>query len=544
MNVSARSAFTLIELLVATALAMFLTSVVTTLWFQTEKAVERTRAILLLDLRARNLIDRTQELLDDRSGVFPMCAQNFQPSGSWDYRIRAFMSRAHIDHTSSGSSLETIDVNGVPLAKRWTRQTAPSWEGWRQSFSEPARDGFAPGVQIRSGQIGTNAAIWGNGEAAIRHSRSLKIPTTVAGVSWLRGGVAPGPSAPWVYIPHHYGKGDSFDPSKPNPYTAGNNQPPTSIAALDTTAILPARRFTGGSRTRVTNQWDGFPQVHRGPWRNATITPVLLHGQDVAWLGRTHLMRVINGPAYPGDLWLNGRYVESSTGIYPASGLASTTQHNEPPWMEAASLTAPANSVDPGLGRVRPPYGLIIDEDPGVTGTVGARWRVEAPLLSFATMIRGHRNIDLTLRNTGDGRYQAVLLPNSISLREAGGEYSDGTANTHGAHSDVHDHRWMLSANVSDFSIRTSVAVESPGGTGDPVSMAMQGRFGSLSNRSWLDGGAMPIDSAGYYGNYPTACEQSGVPVMVSVTLGVVGGFKDSESSAIERRWSVATQIR
>ena len=85
--------FTLIELIISTALALFLMSLATTLWFATEAQVERTRAILALDARMRTISDRYLRAMDLKSGCQPMNAQNHASSLGWDFPIRVVVAK-------------------------------------------------------------------------------------------------------------------------------------------------------------------------------------------------------------------------------------------------------------------------------------------------------------------------------------------------------------------------------------------------------------------------------------------------------------------
>ena len=564
-----RAAFTLIELMVAAALAMFLMAVVTTLWFQTQRAVERTRAILAMDMKARSVFDKSLEAIDNRSGCLPLVAGNEAWGQNWTYRVRAFMSRAHIDFTS-GSGGEDGPYQGPTGThpKRWTRHQSPEWRGWRSSFSEPARD-LGAGQPLKHSDIGTNGEKWGTGEMAIWHGRALRLEPVAAGaVSWLRGGGPPGSGGkPWVYTPDHFDsefRGNSWDPATP----AESRQRSFSMHSIDRTSLIPSRRFTSGNVTQ--SLWDdNWRYVSRGPYRGTTIMPVRLYNQNVEWMGRNTLMRVINGPAFDGDAWMSGRYVAMSTGVYEGSGgteggsATALTDHNEPPWLDQAEFSGigTANPADPafstdGTRRRVPPYGRIVEETNGPVGA-SPRWRVEAPLLSvfestWITSGNGQITNDMTFpaaHNDWDTR--GFLTPDFATVTSA------PMASFHTAGYGF-DQRNYFAANISDYLIRTGRV----DGVTPPGPSESRGRFGTLTNRSWTDnssdGWGFQVVSngstryvppsggtAGFYGNHPTASEMPGHPPWLKLTTGIVGGFRtDVESSAIERRWSFVISMR
>ncbi|MFM2092294.1 MAG: hypothetical protein RLZZ127_2783, partial [Planctomycetota bacterium] len=294
----------------------------------------------------------------------------------------------------------------------------------------------------------------------------------------------------------------------------------------------------------------------RGPFRGVTVLPFLMSdgaggSVPVPWLGTTHLMRVVNGPAYHNDPWLAGRPAQITTGSYDNGG--DPAAHVEPLWYPDDVPTFAANPLDPAVGQPRPAYGTRV-----MDGSV--IWRAEAPHLYWFQTNGDQLSrttgklIDMTatvLENDGRVTVSELLTAGNIGLMGAAGNNNQTMSHYAGnLHTLLKDS--VYAANISAFSVAT-------GKTAGPRVAGTAGRFGSLTNHSWWDragggassrkteywwGGMRWMAAAGFQGNQATANESPGHPPWVAVTIGLVGGFQAVDQTAVERRWTIVNSLR
>ena len=567
--------FTLIELIVSTALALVLLSLATTLWFAVQTRVERTRAIVSLDARMRVVSERLTQAMDIKTGVLPMSAQNHASSIAWSHQLRIMAANSHLDPTARNvGNMAWTDPKGIRIDYRWHRPSPPEWLGWRSlDRPEPATFDVAAGQKVLKGTIGDNSHYWQQREIAFFHASVVKYQG-VSGANprgVTRGGAAPSSGNPWKYqinvSNRTFGaQSESSDSAAPNS-TAQETARRLAARSLFWAPSIPGGRYTakaisqqiylgsglsyavvlpGVAPTLPPNPRKEGPQ-RSGPFRGSSIAPYYTGSTFIPWLGKTHLMRIINGPAYAFERWLpmaNPRahptrgWIPIGTGDY---GRASKASHYEPNWYGEVSPTFVTGQLDPAANQPVPAYGSLIEETNVPAGSVPARWRVEAPPLGMS--------------DSPTALFRASAISNSDPMAAILSSTMHNIWPDKVDESLVDDlrlQRFQFAPNISGFRVTTSRMRTGFQG-------AIDGRFGCLSNVSWTqDSGTTSPDAMdfvengmfryiadGFFGNQPTATESPGHPRWVSVEFGAVGGFTErGNGSAIDRRWTITMNLQ
>jgi type II secretory pathway pseudopilin PulG len=566
-----RHAFSLVELLVATGIIVVLLALVFTIWRGTQQAVERARAVIHLDLRARDIAGQALFALDNRSGVLPLALQNEAYGSQWPYRVYAFMSNAE---RGNGSSTNTTPItqndpaNGNnPAPRKWVRElTAPAGDFlvWRNppssSAAEPAPDAYAPGIQQRTGDELGNGLRWAPAPVGMWHGTVVPID---AGKRYLTGQAL---NPQWALLTTsrglytgtaHLQNGRLPDYRSMHPYTPGMHY---------------RGDFVSQGATNANSA------LH-GPYRGTLVVPWRIHADPnpvaIPWLCERTALRIVNGPGFlfePVGQRTPG-WVPIRTGIYGL--LENNLYRMEPDWFQG-------EVASPTLGVSRPAYGSRIIDN-------GVIWRVEAPnLYSFGPAAGDSRLQRVLLESaswtgTPPTLYLGVVAPESLT--SAGIHFAFGSGGQSNNAWNLNPGLSLLQANfdggtnvtpilsspyrpnVSEFEIRTGKTMAPAA-----VPRAVRGRFRSLTAgarttgglnanpavRPWTDS-ATWINSAfsvnrlsfigdlettvpaaelpwqthqigqfhmaGFHGSLPNALTPPGHPAWASITVGVVGGF-------------------
>ncbi|MFM2089853.1 MAG: hypothetical protein RLZZ127_342 [Planctomycetota bacterium] len=386
-----RSGFSLIELLVATAIIVVLLALVFIIWRGTQQAVERARAVIQLDLRARDIANRALFSLDNRSGVLPLALQNDAYGSQWPYRIYAFMANAE---RGAGSGSQTTRATtrdtllNLDLPQRWSREPTPAEKtngaflGWRTPGAESATDAYAAGKDVLIGVEGNGAGFrWAPAPIAMWHGTVVPID---AGKRYLTGASY---NLQWAVLTTkgqysgtaHLQGGMSPDYRSMHPFT-------------------PGLHYRGGFQSLGSTAAN--LAIH-GPYRGTLVIPWRMFQNSatvaVPWLGERVAFRAVNGPGFllePAGR-TNPAWMPIQTGIN--GGIENGLARLEPDWYDGAL----ANPVRSGP---QPAYGSVVQDNSVV-------WRVEAPNLYAFGPAAGPRDSGSDI-NYG-WRLQRVLLESS-----------------------------------------------------------------------------------------------------------------------------------
>ncbi|MFM2090574.1 MAG: hypothetical protein RLZZ127_1063 [Planctomycetota bacterium] len=583
----ARSGFTIVELLVATAVMVSLIALVYTVWRSTFTTINRSRAIVALDLRTRGVADLVQDTVDNRSGCMPLALQNESYSRAWFHRVYAFQANKHVGGTVDSSTKLTVVTpppSSIRFPVRWVRDETGKYT-WQYPGpalgSEPPIDAYSPLKPVKSGTSDLASLRWGLGRTAIWLGGAMPYDGSA---SYVRGGGTTAGDRRWTML-------------------GASTQSYGTISAMSGTQNIPANtmnwaiaggRYLPGltSATRTSGPILGHNPL--GPYRGVSITPWGLDQTVTAdawpWLGETHALRIINGPAFPGEPNRRGDPAWSPTRTEADAGVA--TGSREPDWFTGASPG--------GVQGPRPAYGTVVQD-----GNV--QWRVEGNTLftvgpipfpegerAFTTLLhmaptsvnvaasRGRSYVGMMGPAWINGHASQIWMDRVPYVPTLERFVGDGTSGQpHSAHLAAAS---IMSSphtkNLSQFTIE-------PTGRWTGIPATARGRFESLtigararglssttftnanpdmydwgglnSPTSLLnntinaivtepDGAQAVVDSAstlrmpahhvaGFQGSSPTGMDQPGHPPVLMLTIGLVGGFSSLvQADPLDRR--------